>query len=162
VTRRQLFPAVTLLGFAAAAEAATAGVRLWKGGDPVWSAAAPLVMAAVLAAAAVVIATRRPPPTVPSWSRSFEVLRTATGVVTRCTDCDDLVIVGTAAPLPVWRILNYIHGHHLSELCIRRQRDRAAADRLSPQYRADRARAIAATIEASRRTAGEGETDGGR
>ncbi len=123
---RQRLPYIVVLAVAAAAEIATGVIRL-AAGQGWFFVGAPLALGVPLGAAALLLYLHKPSPFVPFWARPFEVLKTHRGVVVRCTGCDDLVVVGSSAPLPVPRILNYAHGHHDSAAC--RDRQRAAAAR---------------------------------
>lgn len=127
---RQRLPYIVVMAAAAAAEIATAVLTMVLDADrPWWSAASSVLLGVVLGSGAILLYVEKPNPFVPFWARPFEILKTARGVIVRCTDCDDVVVVGSAAPLPVPRVLTYIHTHHDSDNCRERQRDRAAASR---------------------------------
>lgn len=149
---RQRLPYVAVLAAAAAAEIATGVIRL-VAGQGWFFVGAPLALGVPLGAAAILLYLHKPSPFVPFWARPFEVLKTHRGVVVRCTGCDDLIVVGSSAPLPVPRILTYAHGHHDSALCRDRQRASAAARRLSSASQAAPAAAADFPAEAARRAA---------
>lgn len=130
MTLRQRLPYIIILAGTALTQVASGVLRLIDG-EPLWTATGLFALAVPLAVAAIALALARPPLAVPVWSRIFELLRTGRGVVVRCIECDDLVIVGSAAPLMMSRVLTYMHAHYGSELCRDRQRERAALLRLS-------------------------------